>query len=434
VEIVATGLTFPTGVAFDDAGGVYVTEAGYSYGEVFTTPRLLRVEQAGRVRTIATGGGAPWNGLAHHQGAFYVAAGGVREGGRILRISPDGSIAPVVDGLPSVGDHHTNGPVIGPDGMLYFSVGTATNSGVVGLDNHEFGWLRRHPDFHDVPCKDVIVMGYNFVTANPLTPEEDDRAGTGAFSPFGSRTDSGQHIPGRVPCSGAILRVPPTGGAPELIAWGFRNPFGLAFSPRGRLFATENGFDDRGSRPVVGSADFLYEVSPGTWYGWPDFAGGAPIWRGEGAAAPPQLLAVHPNVPPRPAAVFGVHSSSNGIDFSRSAAFGHTGEAFVALFGDLQARAGRVEAPGGFRVVRVNVETGAVHTFAANQGGRSGPASRLGRGGLERPVSVRFDPRGEALYVVDFGVMKESGEATAPVPQTGVLWRIRRGDAAVDEG
>ena len=41
IELVAEGLTFPTGVAFDDAGGIYVTEAGYAFGEVFLTPRLL---------------------------------------------------------------------------------------------------------------------------------------------------------------------------------------------------------------------------------------------------------------------------------------------------------------------------------------------------------------------------------------------------------
>jgi hypothetical protein len=52
--------------------------------------------------------------------------------GRILRVTPDGQLTPLVSSLPSLGDHHTNGPAIGPDGSLYFSVGTATNSGVVG--------------------------------------------------------------------------------------------------------------------------------------------------------------------------------------------------------------------------------------------------------------------------------------------------------------
>ena len=52
------------------------------------------------------------------------------EGGRILRITPDGTVTPIVQDLPSVGDHHTNGAVLGPDGAIYFGQGTATNSGV----------------------------------------------------------------------------------------------------------------------------------------------------------------------------------------------------------------------------------------------------------------------------------------------------------------
>jgi len=40
IEVVATGLTFPTSVAFDAQGTPFVIEAGYSYGEAFTIPRL----------------------------------------------------------------------------------------------------------------------------------------------------------------------------------------------------------------------------------------------------------------------------------------------------------------------------------------------------------------------------------------------------------
>ena len=47
IKAVARGLTFPTGVTFDDRDRVYVVEAGYSYGEKWTTPRLLRVEDNG---------------------------------------------------------------------------------------------------------------------------------------------------------------------------------------------------------------------------------------------------------------------------------------------------------------------------------------------------------------------------------------------------
>jgi glucose/arabinose dehydrogenase len=435
LEPVVSGLTFPTGVTFDEAGRLYVIEAGYSYGEVWTTPRLLRVEDDGRLATLASGGrNGPWTGVVHHRGAFYVAEGGELEGGRLLRITPDGTVTALLSNLPSRGDHHTNGPAVGPDGWLYVGVGTYTNAGIVGEDNAEFGWLARYPDLHDLPCRDITLTGVNVTTKNPLTPDPDDQAETGAFSPFGRPTAPGQTIRGQVPCSGAILRLRPDGGAPELVAWGFRNPFGLAFAPDGRLFVTDNSYDDRGSRPVHGAGDLLWAVTPGTWYGWPDFHGGRRLDEGDhyqapGKPRPPMLLAAHPTQPPRPAAVFGVHSSSNGFDFSRSPTFGSVGQAFVAQFGDQAPVTGKALAPVGFKVVRVDVATGVIEDFAVNKGPVNGPASRLGGGGLERPVAARFDPRGEALYIVDFGVMT-MGQRSEPRTDTGVLWRVRRAAAA----
>jgi hypothetical protein len=98
-----------------------------------------------------------------------------------------------------------------------------------------------------------------------------------------------------------------------------------------------------------------------------------------------------------------VHSSSNGFDFSRNPAFGFVGQAFVAQFGDQAPVTGKTLAPVGFKVVRVDVSSGIIKDFAVNKGGVNGPASRIGDGGLERPVAARFDPSGAALYVVDFG-------------------------------
>jgi glucose/arabinose dehydrogenase len=429
IEAVATGLTFPSGVAFDDAGRVYVTETGYAYGEVWTTPRVLRVD--GRSTTVIASGdrGAPWNGLTFADGALFVAAGGERDGGKILRVGFDGAITTVVDDLPSRGDHHTNGPLAGRDGWLYFGQGTVTNSAVVGADNFEFGWLRRAPQFHDVPCTDVTLRGQNFTTAD-LLGEQRGTVSTGAFSPFGSPTHAGEVIRGALPCNGAVLRVQPRGGPLELVAWGFRNPFALAVAPDGRLFATDNGYDDRGSRPVHGAADYLWAVDPGRWYGWPDFSGARRLDDGDhfvppGKAAPQPLLVSPPGAPPRPAAAFGVHASADGFDFSRSAAFGWPGQAFVAEFGDQAPQVGKVLAPVGFKVVRVDPATGVVTDFAVNRGATNGPASRLKSGGLERPVAARFDPSGSALYVVDFGVLTTTPR-TAPQQGTGVLWRIRR--------
>jgi glucose/arabinose dehydrogenase len=435
LEPVVSGLTFPTGVTFDEAGRIYLIEAGYSYGEVWTTPRLLRVEDDGRLTTVASGGrNGPWTGVLYHRGAFYIAEGGELDGGRILRMTPDGAVTALISNLPSRGDHHTNGPAVGPDGRLYIGVGTYTNAGVVGEDNAAFGWLKRYPDLHDLPCRDITLRGVNFTTANPLVPDAGARVETGAFSPFGTSTTPGQVIRGQVPCSGAILRLPPEGGTPELVAWGFRNPFGLAFAPDGRLFVTDNSYDDRGSRPVHGAGDLLWAVMPGTWYGWPDFHGSRRLDDGDhyqspGKPRPPVLLAAYPSLPPKPAAIFGVHSSSTGFDFSRDAAFGFVGQAFVAQFGDQAPVSGKALAPVGFKVVRVDVTTGLIEDFAVNKGPLNGPASRIGGGGLERPVAARFDPRGEVLYIVDFGVMT-MGQRSEPRTDTGVLWRLRRAAVA----
>jgi glucose/arabinose dehydrogenase len=416
IEAVVTGLTFPTGIAFDDHGLAYVTEAGEAWGGKRGKGRLLRIEPDGKTTVVAEGDNVPWNGVDFAGGSFYVSHGpgasrsDAGAGGRIVRVGPDGAQTVVLDHLPSLGDHSPNGPRVGPDGWVYFAQGSATNSGVVGRDN--FGWAGRQEQFHDIPARDVTLAGTNFTTGNTVT---------GGFLPFGTPSVPGQVIRGQTLCTGAVLRVRPDGGDAEVVAWGLRNPFGIAFAPDGGLYVTENSYDARGSRPVKGAADLLWQVEgTGRWHGWPDYHAGVPIDRRDRL-----LLADLPNEPPRPLSVLGAHAAPGGIDFAPHAGqFGFAGDAFVALFGDLPPAAGPAAAPAGFRVVRVSTGDGAVHDFAVNPS--PGPASRLGRSGLERPVAVRFNPEGSALYVVDFGVVTAGRTGPAPRAGTGVLWRISR--------
>ena len=150
------------------------------------------------------------------------------------------------------------------------------------------------------------------------------------------------------------------------------------------------------------------------------------LFTARGKARPVPLLEPEPGTPPPPAAVFPVHSSADGFDFSRSEAFGQVGDAFVACFGDEAPTSGKTLEPVGSKVVRVDPATGVIEDFAVNRGSTNGPASRIGGGGLERPVAARFDPPGEALYVVDFGVMLQGAKGAMPQPGTGALWRITR--------
>jgi glucose/arabinose dehydrogenase len=422
ISVVASNLNFPTGVCFDDHGGVYVTEAGAADRQ----PHLLRINPDGSTLTIASGTKPPWNGVSFYHGDFYVS-----ESGAILKISADGAVTPAAENLPSLGDYQTSGPIIGDDGYIYFGQGAATNSGVVGPDN--IAWLATNRRFHDVPGTDVTLAGLNVQSADPFSPTTDTGAPvsvTGAFSPFGEPTAAGQSVEGQVPCSGGVMRIPLAGGPPELVAWGFRNPFGLAFAPSGRLFVTDQSYEDRGSRPVSGCGDLLWAVDSKNWYGWPDYWGDRPLDSSRQFAAvakppPAPLMAKYPNVPPKPWAIFGMHAGAAGMDFCRNAAFGHAGEAFVAEFGDLAPISGKLEAPVGFDVLRVDPVAGVSHVFAANKSDATGPASKVGGAGLERPIAVRFDPAGDALYVVDYGVVTVDEQAH-PRAGTGVLWKITR--------
>jgi len=430
ITAVATGLTYPTGVTFDEQGTPYVIESGFATASARATPRIVRVDPGGKTTVVVEGTNAPWTGVHYAKGSLFVSEGGTDEGGRIVKYSADGKNRQVlVDNIPSYGDHNTNAPVV-KDDYVYFGVGTATNAGIVGPDDAEFGWLGKHPDFHDVPCKDVKLTGLNRKSKDVVSGNGKE-VETGAYSAFGTPTEKDQIIRGAIPCSGAVMRVKVDGGPPELVAWGFRNPYGIAFDPHGKLWVTDNGYDERGSRPVFGSADWLWAVDEGKWYGWPDYADGRPLtmsrYDGKEGPGPGQILAELPNKPPVPTAFFGVHSSSDGLAFSTNPAFGHVGEAFVAQFGDMASLVGKVLNPVGFKVVRVDTATGIIQDFAQNQGWPNAPASKLKRGGLERPIDCKFDPTGAALYVVDFGVLLVNDTVQTPKQGSGVLWRIEKG-------
>jgi glucose/arabinose dehydrogenase len=424
-ELVATGFNAPVHCCFDDEGFCYVSEAGH---KIDSKPRILKVDvQTGEYETFLDLPEERWifsgalTGACWHEGYLYF-----NNTDTLSRVGPDGVIQDIVTDLRGLGDHQANYPVVGPDGKVYFGQGSATNLAVVGPDDYAYEWLERFPEFHDVPGQDVVLTGRNFESQNVLG-NLGETVRTGAFVPYGTETYPGQLIKGAVKCNGAVLRCNPDGSDLELVAWGFRNPYGIAFHPDGRLFLTEHNIDERGRRQIIGDPEDLYEVKKGEWYGWPDFAAGVrlddPRWKGRGREP---VIANHPNSnPPKPFATFADHSGVNGLDFCRDPAFGFEGDCFVALFGDLFPITARPAAPRGFKVVRVDMRTRKVFDFAVNR--IAGPAIMLPHSGMDRPSHCQFGPDG-ALYIVDWGEIKLAPEAGGiRMPKgTGALWRIRR--------
>ena len=224
---IAVGLNFPTSVAFDAKSAVYVAESGLPLAGAPPGGRILRIEHPGLVVPLKEGLRSPVNGLTYHDGLLYIAEGG--SPGRISLLNPKtGDWRVVLDDLPGGGNYHTNDIAFGPDGKLYFGQGSATNSGIVGPDSLQLSWLRKAEHPHDIPGEDVVLTGFNALTDDPREPGRQAR--TGAFQPFGEPTTAGQRIGGRVPCTSAIMRCNRDGTDLELVAWGLRNPYGLAFS------------------------------------------------------------------------------------------------------------------------------------------------------------------------------------------------------------
>jgi glucose/arabinose dehydrogenase len=278
--IAGEDLVDPRAVVMGPDGLVYVVE-GIPAG-------LLRVNADGSLVPVASGGGnGTWTGAAVVGRRIMVAEDGGPRDGRILAISSDGSISTLLDGLPP-------GTMVrlaaGPDGWLYAGVASISNAGLAGP-----GEVAK-----DIPCQDVEMRR------------------------------SGRLLRGHVPCTGAVLRIAPDGGTVEAYAWGFRRPVGLDFTPDGRLVLAEQSYRPDPARRVAAEPDLLWAVTPGVWYGWPDF-------HGQLALADP-VMADYPNPPPPPLA--SLPEGVRALGLSRGTAFGAPGQPFVALEGGTVAFVG----------------------------------------------------------------------------------------------
>lgn len=421
IEAAVTDLAAPTMVAFDDQGRMLIAESGYDDGGA----KVTRIEKDGKKTVLLTGDklGAelPITAVAFHDGIIYVS-----HGGSISTITADNQFKTIVTGIPH-GDHQAN-QIVFKDGYGYISVGTVTNSGVVGPDNAVFGWLKNAESQarHDVPCTDLELTDTTFESENVIG-NPDEKVQTSPYAAFGTSTTSAK---GDVKCNGSILKFRPDGSDLQVYAWGFRNPYGLEIGPDGQIYATMHGFDARGSRPIENAWDCFYRVDQGKWYGWPDFACDTPVtdprFKVQDKPAPEFLIKNHPaEQTPAPIAKFTPHTAINGFAFAVDG-WGKPTDVFIAEFGDFTPATGTSTEPEGVKIVKVDTANGRTEDFITNK--VAGQASRHSSGGLEHPSDVTFGPD-STMYVADWGIARVSTDGLKLDKNSGVVWKVTKSPA-----
>lgn len=441
VEALVVGLSFPTTMTFADDGTLFIGEGGSTWPtRPYMPPRILKLDTSGRLDVVTTETLGGPRGMSWRDGCLYISV----KGGYFTRIIKHdlrtGDRTVLIDKLPNGGWHEPGGPIFGPhDGLMYFGQGSVSLNGVVEPGGFTVD-LAKHPQAHDIPGQDVTLTGNNIWSRNPTTSFP-YLAQTGPFKPFGVPAQKGEVIKGELFCSTCVMRSQPDGSEPELLAWGIRNPFGMAFNLEGELYVTDNDFEEKGDRPIGADPDRIWHIKNAKqphksvqtpdWYGFPDYCGdGLPVWHEKhhpqrGPVAQPLLE----NPPPLagPAAFQArPHTGMGKLDFSFSDTFGYRGQLFYCQFGTYAPlNSVRPEdLNNGFKVARLDLNTGQEEPFFSNR--TPGPASREKHGGIERPVDCKFSPDGRSLYVLDFGNNSVTSTHVVAYAHTGVLWRITK--------
>lgn len=521
VSMFKAGLNGPTGIAFRGDSKhfeVFVLESGHGLPSVCNeqgsfgsgnfdpanplTPDVMVYDENGNLqrgplaKPTATGGLQPEGpavDLAFERGLNggrlfatdsnqATHASGQNNSSRIVIIDPQsGEVVPFITGLPT-GDHPSE-QLAFKGGWIYWSQGSTTNSGVVGLDNGG------GKDQQDIPCRDVTLSENVFDSGNGIK--------TSGYSPFGTQRpgavvkafESASH---HGVCDGAILRARLNSPQPdttiEPYSWGYRNGYAIRFAPlthalAGQMLVGENGADERGARPSNNAPDNLHVAQKADdggpdYHGWPDRYGflstSQAVYNPVGGpgddlcvhdASTPStcspaslatilaenvplkdVLAAPPQEITAPIASEAPDASITGIDFVPSSFLKspvEQGAALYAMEGDFGFSTPNATSPGhevGHEVKLINFSKPGkplaveISAFAHNK--TFDQAFVSGIHGWNRLTNLRMGPDGCA-WIVDYGAVRDFGQggpdakyvgaANGPlvqIPGTGAIFRI----------
>jgi glucose/arabinose dehydrogenase/mono/diheme cytochrome c family protein len=334
-------------------------------------------------------GGAGGSGIYLYKDYIYAELND-----KILRYPLNGGIVPqgdgetVVSGLPLDGDHPMHPFIIGPDGMMYIDVATATNACQA---------KNRQPHIPgDDPCTELETRG-------GIWRYDANKTGQ-TFSPSGR------------------------------YATGIRNGEGFAFDASGKLFVTQHGRDQlhtnwpelyKPEEEATLPAEEVVELKQGGDYGWPEcyYDAGqkklvlAPEYGGDGGK---KVGVCSSKIPP--AAAFPAHWAPNSLAHYDQKQFParYRNGLLVAFHGSWN----RAPYPqGGYNVVFQPMlnghASGNCEIFADGFAGKD----RSPAGALYRPSGLAVAPDG-ALFISDdqkgriYRVTYEGGAADANMKGT----------------
>lgn len=394
----------------------------------------------------------PVGGMVAVNGQLFVTHKDAAGNGVVTAFGYDGTHRVVVADLPARGDYGMGGIDVDENGRLYFAVGSATNSGVVGLDNWEKGWVRPYADFCDLPYSPLKLVGARFNSSNPYAGlfSGGDIAVTGPYQAF--NTSDKLRIPAAPngKPSAAIYSVSQSGGDERVEAWGVHFASGIVCGDFDRVYFTDRGMEPRGTRPVVNDPDAVFTLISrgrlGAWYGWPDMSRSLEpidldkyqppeeLLRGTGYPEISALIDQASSKLPRPdpsnvIGNFPMQAGAAGLAIvPETGVFGkYRGGIVVALSGDrapFSTGGGLIlKQYTGYKVVRVDLVTHDVTPFVYNTEGGPGSALQLDGRALERPTDIKLG-HDECMYILDYGHMTMNGGQERVDGGSGKIWRL----------
>ena len=141
------------------------------------------------------------------------------------------------------------------DDSILISIGSKTNSGIA-----------KRGEEKDISPINLILNGINYGEKN-----------TGAFKDYAVKSKKGEKILGKEIGTSSIVEFNIKNNEISLFASGIKNIKGYDINSQGEVMATVGGIEEGGERGVVRDTDYIYKITKGLWYGWPDFSGGDPI-------------------------------------------------------------------------------------------------------------------------------------------------------------